>query len=278
MDGECTEEEVVSHWAEAVVLQECHEEAETDEDHHVHVLEHGILPIEVFTGETRVPRARFSRVWAIFHLRQRLSNVLFIQNFRITKSWNRRLGSSRKVVLSKWKLKKSFEKCEFFSSFFFSAVHLKILETHKLNISQKLCKSNAHIFSDFQKLNWHAMVNLAATINKTGTSKVGAISKAQNSCFLTSASSLLKRNIVRIQCQMFGYILKRSSMSRLRSKENKKHYLSHKQESCKLPFMRSNFGFSSTVTRRLLGFKVENIKPNYIANFAAQTALKIDFI
>ena len=54
--------------------------------------------------------------------------------------------------------------------------------------------------------------------NKTGTSKVGAISKAQiaqflkyakdvsmkNYCFQTSTSSLKNRNIVRIVSQKFG--------------------------------------------------------------------------
>lgn len=39
LQGEGCDQEVEAHAAEAVALQEGHEEAEADEDHHVHVLE-----------------------------------------------------------------------------------------------------------------------------------------------------------------------------------------------------------------------------------------------
>lgn len=39
LQGEGCDQEVEAHAAEAVSLQEGHEEAETDEDHHVHILE-----------------------------------------------------------------------------------------------------------------------------------------------------------------------------------------------------------------------------------------------
>lgn len=38
LQGEGRDQEVEAHAAEAVALQEGHEEAETDEDHHVHIL------------------------------------------------------------------------------------------------------------------------------------------------------------------------------------------------------------------------------------------------
>lgn len=39
LQGKGCDQEVEAHAAEAVALQEGHEEAETDEDHHVHILE-----------------------------------------------------------------------------------------------------------------------------------------------------------------------------------------------------------------------------------------------
>lgn len=39
LQGKGCDQEVEAHAAEAVALQEGHEEAETDEDHHMHILE-----------------------------------------------------------------------------------------------------------------------------------------------------------------------------------------------------------------------------------------------
>lgn len=39
LDAKCCDEEVEAHSAEAVALQEGHEEAEAHKDHHMHVLE-----------------------------------------------------------------------------------------------------------------------------------------------------------------------------------------------------------------------------------------------
>ena len=39
LDAECGNEHVEGQGGEAVLLQECHQEAETNEDHDVHVLE-----------------------------------------------------------------------------------------------------------------------------------------------------------------------------------------------------------------------------------------------
>lgn len=39
LQGERCDQEVEAHTAEAVALQECHQEAEANEDHHMHVLE-----------------------------------------------------------------------------------------------------------------------------------------------------------------------------------------------------------------------------------------------
>ncbi len=39
LQGESCDQEVKANAAETVALQEGHEEAETDEDHHVHILE-----------------------------------------------------------------------------------------------------------------------------------------------------------------------------------------------------------------------------------------------
>lgn len=39
LQGEGGDQEVEAHAAEAIALQEGHEEAETDEDHHVNILE-----------------------------------------------------------------------------------------------------------------------------------------------------------------------------------------------------------------------------------------------
>lgn len=39
LQGEGRDQEVEAHTAKAVTLQEGHEEAETDEDHHMHILE-----------------------------------------------------------------------------------------------------------------------------------------------------------------------------------------------------------------------------------------------
>lgn len=39
LQGEGCDQEVEAHTAEAISLQEGHEEAKTDEDHHMHVLE-----------------------------------------------------------------------------------------------------------------------------------------------------------------------------------------------------------------------------------------------
>lgn len=39
LQGEGCDQEVEAHAAEAVTLQERHKEAETNEDHHVHILE-----------------------------------------------------------------------------------------------------------------------------------------------------------------------------------------------------------------------------------------------
>lgn len=39
LQGKGCDQEVEAHTAEAITLQEGHEETETDEDHHVHILE-----------------------------------------------------------------------------------------------------------------------------------------------------------------------------------------------------------------------------------------------